>query len=251
VCLFGLVAVGMFIASATAIFELPRTYRTLADHGVRALATTTNCTRENCALTYTFAGHEHTNRYSNDLSQFCCANATLVLVDPKNPETMYTVRDVQHETNAGVGVVSILTALLGLFMTGMAVFFVMVLRRLPRQLPPPLGPPPPDLPPVNRALYSTLLVQEVLDDAAPLPGNRWFRVDRDKLTAGVETMRRNLAEIPGPKAQTLDLADRVARDIHAAPRIPLIGGARVRATDLSEQLDQIRMTVLDTMRSAN
>ena len=244
--LFVVGAVGMFIAAATAIFERPQTYRALAEHGVVTLATF-HCDRGDCDLTYTYAGHEYTNRYGNDLDQFSqWPPRTLVLVDPGHPATMFTVHDVQHGTNAGLGVFSVLTILIGLFFVGMAVMHFVALRNVPDR-PPPLVPPRWDASPKERSLYATDQVQDLLDRAYPLPGVQWYRVDRGDLAAGVEELRRNVAAIPGQRAEALDAADRVAQEVRAAPRIPIIGGARVRAFDLSEQLDQIRLAIVATM----
>lgn len=215
---------------------------------VPALATV-HCSPDSCELTYTFAGRTHTNDYSNELAQFChCAAATPVLVDPSDPATMFTVHDVQRGTNAGLGVFSVATIVIGLFFGGLAVFSFLTLRKLPSRPPPP-APPEPDASPMARALYATDHVQELLDRAYQLPGYTWYRVDQGKLAAGVEEMRRSIAEIPGPRARALDAADLVAREVRAAPRIPVIGGARVRAFDLSDQLDQVRFGIVDPMRN--
>jgi hypothetical protein len=245
----GVCAVVMFIAAATAIFERPRTYHALADHGVPALATA-HCGGDGCALSYTFAGRERTNDYNNDLAQFChCSAATPVLVDPGDPATMFTVRDVQRGTNAGLGVYSLATIVIGLFLSGLAVFTFRTLRNLPSR-PPAQTPPDRDAPPVARSLYATDQVQELLEQAYALPGSTWYRVDREELAAGVAEMRRSIVELPGPRAQALDAADRVARQVRAAARIPVIGGARVRAYALSEQLDQVRLAIVDAMRKS-
>jgi hypothetical protein len=241
--LFVVGAIGMFIAAATAIFERPQTYRALSDHGVVTLATF-DCDGDNCDLTYTYAGRTHTNRYGNDLDQFSHRPPrTLVLVDPNHPATMFTVHDVQHTTNAGLGVFSVFTILIGLCFGAMAAMFFVSLRNLPDP-PPPLVPPRWDAPPRVRSLYATDQVQELLDRAYPLPGYQWYRVDPHELAASVEEIRRNVAAIPGPRTPALDAADQLAREVRAAPRIPVIGGARVRAFDLSEQLDQIRFAII-------
>jgi hypothetical protein len=245
VALFGVVAAGMLVVAALAIFQRPQTYRSLADHGVRTLAAA-HCGRD-CELTYTFAGRTHTNRYSNDTDQFQRGAATPVLVDPRNPGTMFTVRDVDRGTNAGVGVFSLLILVMGLFLGGLSIYCFTWLRKLPAPEPPP-EPPRWDASPLARSLYATDEVQELLDRAYPLPGSTWFRVDRGELAAGVEEMRSRVAAVPGPRAPAVAAADRVAQAVRAAPRIPLIGGARVRAYDLSEQLDEVRLGVLRAMR---
>ena len=235
----GVLAVGMFIAAAVAIFEQPRAYRALADHGVRTTATA-RCDRDSCELTYTFAGREHTNRYGKDLRQFCrCPDPTPVLVDPSDPATMYTVRDVRRGTNAGVGVFSLTMIAIGLFFVGMMALSLSDLRNPPTRLP--QQPPPAfDRYPQARAVYATVRVRELLEVAVPLLGYTWHRVDRDELAARVEELRRSIATIWPPRPEALDAADRIAREVSAAPRIPVLGGARVRAGDLAEQLDEIR-----------
>jgi hypothetical protein len=250
--LFAVVAAGMFIAAATAIFEQPRIYRSLADHGVPTLASA-HCGGDGCELTYTFAGRRHTNDYGHDLSQFCrCPAATPVLVDPDDPATMFTVHDVEHGTNAGIGVYSVAVIGIGLFLAGLAALFFLTLRRLP-SAPPPLEPLAPDASPLARSLDAIDDVQALLDQAYPLLGPAWnpawYRVDRNRLTAGVEELRRRIAELPGPRAQALHVADRLAGEVRAAPGIPLIGGARVRAFDLSEQLDEVRLAIVTAARS--
>ena len=107
----------------------------------------------------------------------------------------------------------------------------------------------PDASPLARSLDAIDEVQALLDQAYPLLGPAWYRVDRDRLTAGVEELRRRIAEIPGPRAQALHVAERLASEVRAAPGIPLIGGARVRAFDLSEQLDEIRLAIVTAARS--
>jgi hypothetical protein len=249
--LLGVVALGMFIAAATAIVERPRTYRALADHGVPTLATAF-CGGDGCELTYSFAGRRYSNDYSRDLTQFCrCPAATPVLVDPSHPATMFTVRDVQRGTNAGLGVYSIATMLIGLALGGFAVFCFITLRKLPRHPPPPPSPPGWDASAIARALYAIEQVQELLDAARPLPGVTWYRVDPAELAARVAEMRRTITQLPGPRAQALDTADRVARVVDAAPRIPVIGGARVRAFDLSAQLDEVQLAVIEAMRTGS
>ncbi|MDP9258904.1 MAG: hypothetical protein M3Q31_20485, partial [Actinomycetota bacterium] len=253
--LFVVGAIGMFIAAAAAIFQRPQTYRSLADHGVLTLATV-HCGRDDCDLTYTYAGRKHTNRYGNDLDQFShWPPRTLVLVDPSHPATMFTVHDVHLGTNAGLGVYSVFTILAGLFFGGMALIFFVSLRNLPDPPPPPV-PPRWDASPMARSLYATDQVQELLDRAYPLPGYQWYRVDPHELAASVEEMRRNVAAIPGPQAQALDAADRVAQEVRAGPRIPIIGGAPrtsprpVRATRPDSARDHRRdLTCLMTLRA--
>ena len=249
--LFGLVALGMLIASATAMFELPRTYRALTERGVQTLAIVHDCGRDDCALTYTFAGRRHTSDYGHDLSQFCggrCAAPTPVLVDPDDPATMYTVHDVQRGTNAGIGVYSLATLLFGLCFAGGAIAMLIAARNTPSR-PPPLPPLAADASATARSLDATDKLQDLLDQARPLPGETWYRVDEGELAAGVDNLRGSLTQLAGPKAHALELADRLGREVRDAPRIPLVGGIRVRAWELAEQLDEIRMAIVSSARA--
>ena len=96
-------------------------------------------------------------------------------------------------------------------------------------------------------MFATEQVQELLERAYPLPGDQWFRVDRGELAAGVAEMRRSIAAIPGQRDEALDAADRIAREVRTAPRIPVIGGVRVRAFALSDQLVEVRMGIARAM----
>ena len=92
--------------------------------------------------------------------------------------------------------------------------------------------------------YKTPWARMLLEWARALPGSRWYRVDPGELARRVEAMRSSIVQLPGSRAQARDAADRVAEEVGAAPRIPVLGGVRVRAPALSDELDQVRLGVL-------
>jgi hypothetical protein len=128
VCLF-FVVFGAFEAWDS-YHRLPRVYASLRARGLPATARLVRCAPGigggrgvGCRLSLTFAGRERTWDYPEDAPQFerLAAGAAIpVLVDPRNPNTVYTVHDVDHRTNAGTspgfwyGIVLLVVGLAGL-----------------------------------------------------------------------------------------------------------------------------------------
>jgi hypothetical protein len=93
-------------------YRLPHRYAALRYAGVRATANLVRCAHGlgggngvGCRIRLSYAGHSRTWNYSEDSSQFerlPTGSAIPVLVDPKHTATVFTVRDVEQETNAGV-----------------------------------------------------------------------------------------------------------------------------------------------------
>ena len=91
--------------------RLPQEYSTLRSHGVRATATLVRCAPGlgggrgiACRVSLRFDGRLRVWTYPEDSAQFKGLGVGAgipVLVDPSNPNTVYTVRDVEHGTNAG------------------------------------------------------------------------------------------------------------------------------------------------------
>jgi hypothetical protein len=91
--------------------RLPHTYARLRAHGMPATASLVKCAPGigggrgvGCRVSLGFAGHVRTWNYPEDAHQFdgLRAGAPIpVLVDPSEPTTVYTVRDVERRTNAG------------------------------------------------------------------------------------------------------------------------------------------------------
>lgn len=91
--------------------RLPQRYARLRTHGVQATANLVKCAPGigggrgvGCRVSLRFAGHARTWDYPEDVRQFegLRAGAPIpVLVDASDPATVYTVRDVERQTNAG------------------------------------------------------------------------------------------------------------------------------------------------------
>jgi hypothetical protein len=81
--------------------------------GVRATATLVRCAPRldggngvGCRISLSYAGERRTWNYSENSRQFerlPTGAAIPVLVDPRHTATVFTVRDVEQETNAGIG----------------------------------------------------------------------------------------------------------------------------------------------------
>ena len=127
VCLF-FVTYGAFLAWDS-YHRLPRVYAALRARGVPATANLVRCAPGigvyhgvRCRLSLRFNGRLRTWDYSEDSAQFkglAVGAAIPVLVDPDNADTVYTRRDVEHTTNAGIspvfwyGVVLVVLGLAG------------------------------------------------------------------------------------------------------------------------------------------
>jgi hypothetical protein len=91
--------------------RLPHTYARLRTGGVQATANLVKCAPGigggrgvGCRVSLRFAGRVRTWNYPEDAHQFdgLSAGAPIpVLVDPSDPRTVYTARDVERRTNAG------------------------------------------------------------------------------------------------------------------------------------------------------
>jgi len=127
VCLF-FVTYGAFLAWDS-YHRLPRVYAALRARGVPATANLVRCAPGigiyhgvRCRLSLRFDGRLRTWKYPEDSAQFkglAVGAAIPVLVDPDNADTVYTRRDVEHTTNAGIspvfwyGVVLVVLGLAG------------------------------------------------------------------------------------------------------------------------------------------
>lgn len=106
------VVFGIFIVWHSLV-TLPQTYDKLVAHGVPATATLEKCAAGlgggrgvGCRLSLTFAGSARVWNYPENSRQFQglpVGSRVPVLVDSKNPRTVYTVTDVRARTNAGFG----------------------------------------------------------------------------------------------------------------------------------------------------
>ena len=110
-CLF---FVGLGLHSLwSSMVSLPATYRLLNESGVLTVATVDRCAPgigggrgKGCELSLTYEGARRVWDYPEDSAQFVGLPAGAqvpVLVDPRNPQTVYTVTDVRARTNAGFG----------------------------------------------------------------------------------------------------------------------------------------------------
>jgi hypothetical protein len=94
-------------------YRLPHRYAALRHTGVRATANLIRCAPRlgggngvGCRISLSYAGHRRTWNYAENSSQFerlPPGAAIPVLVDPKDTSTVFTVRDVAQETDAGIG----------------------------------------------------------------------------------------------------------------------------------------------------
>lgn len=119
-----------------AVSGLPTTYSRLRAHGVSATAMFAGCSGNlrlrNCRLALTFHGRTRRWRYPEDYRQFDrlpLGAPVAVLIEPRDPGTVYTVHDVDVRYDAGFsasavfGVVLAAAGFLGLA-------FLLWLRRL-------------------------------------------------------------------------------------------------------------------------
>lgn len=144
VCLF-LLGFGSYLIWKSEV-GLPAAYASLRSSGVRATADLVRCARGlnggrgvACELALDFDGYTRTWVYLEDSSQFngfLPGEPVAVVVDPNNPRTVYTVRDVEQGTNAGLrspllwyGVVLIVFGLAGF------AIFLWLTHRLRRSFP--------------------------------------------------------------------------------------------------------------------
>jgi len=127
VCLF-FVTYGAFLAWDS-YHRLPHVYAALRARGVPATANLVRCAPGigiyhgvRCRVSLRFDGRLRTWNYPEDSAQFkglAVGAAIPVLVDPNNADTVYTRRDVEHTTNAGIspvfwyGVVLVVLGLAG------------------------------------------------------------------------------------------------------------------------------------------
>jgi hypothetical protein len=125
--------------------RLPHSYARLRHAGVRTTANLVRCAPGigggrgvGCRISLRFAGHVRTWDYPEDSRQFerLPAGAAIpVLVDPSETTTVYTVRDVEHGTNAGLSspVLWLGIVFAGTGFAGLAWFLRLVGLRRPRR----------------------------------------------------------------------------------------------------------------------
>jgi hypothetical protein len=119
------------------LYALPRTYDRLQSSGVRVSATLGYVNppgidrfkdNDYYTLTYAFGGRSRTKNVFENWDQFDgvdLGQTVPVLVDPKDPDTAFSVADVRARTNSGIGLLSGLSLLI----------FVMCLYYLPEAVP--------------------------------------------------------------------------------------------------------------------
>ena len=99
-----------------AVSARPAVYETLEGRGVKADARVDyhevgfSGDDDYYSLTVTFRGSSYSTRYHNNYPQFESVRpggTVPALVDPENPEVIYTVTDVREGTNAGFGVLAV------------------------------------------------------------------------------------------------------------------------------------------------
>jgi hypothetical protein len=223
---------------------LPATYRTLRERGVLANARVVKCGRDDCTLSYVHAGRTHRNRYSHDGSQFDGRRLALVLVDPRHPSTMYTVRDVQRETNAGWSGLGVFCLLAVAFFGGLTFVFARALYRFV-----PVSELRPEVPtriPESRrlALEAIDATQDLLYDGTfPSRYEQSFRFDPEELAASVAYLRERLAALPAREELARGLGDEIARLVGEARPMRVIGGVRLDPGSLHLRLEQLRVRV--------
>jgi hypothetical protein len=122
----GLFFIGLGISTIVDAGQRPHTYAVLRDHGVRLDARFAGCGHVDrfdknerddvCRLTVRYLGRTRTWDYQDDYPQFdhiAVGALVPVLLDPNHPATVFTVRDVDTNDNAGV------FSITGLFGIGM------------------------------------------------------------------------------------------------------------------------------------
>lgn len=133
------VVFGVFI-SWHSLVTLPRTYDMLQAHGVPATATLEKCAPGigggrgvGCRLALSFDGTTRAWDYPEDSGQFQglpVGSGVPVLVDSKDPRTVYTVTDVRARTNTGFGPVAALGIVFVLAGVVIPIAIIRVKRRL-------------------------------------------------------------------------------------------------------------------------
>jgi len=112
---------------------VPARYDALERRGVPATATFAGCGRD-CSLRMTFRGVSRSWDYNFNHGQFDDLERgadVAVIVDPRNPSTVQTATDVRERTNAGFGLVLVLTATVGLIgLAGFPVLYVFARNHL-------------------------------------------------------------------------------------------------------------------------
>jgi hypothetical protein len=141
----GLLVAGMLVAlwmGRYSLYALPRTYDRLERSGVRVSATLGYVNppgidrfkdNDYYTLTYAFGGRERTKNVFEHWDQFDgvpLGQTVPMLVDPKDPDTAFSVADVRARTNAGFGLLSGVSLLL--FVMCLYYLFDPVSRRLSR-----------------------------------------------------------------------------------------------------------------------
>jgi hypothetical protein len=99
------------------LVDLPARYDVLEQRGVAATATFDGCDGHHCELQLTFRGASRSWDYDINHPQFRHLRAgdpVAVIVDPRHVQTTYTAYDVSNRTNAGVGVLLVFSAIVGL-----------------------------------------------------------------------------------------------------------------------------------------
>lgn len=129
-CVFLIALGGFMIWDSTT--RLPHRYDTLARRGIRTTAQLVTCAPgigggrgTGCRLAIRYQGRRRVWDYPENSSQFNGLSdgvSVPVLVDPHNPDIVYTVRDVEQRTNtegfALTGLIFIVPGALGLVATG-------------------------------------------------------------------------------------------------------------------------------------
>jgi hypothetical protein len=235
-CLVGMLA--LLGATWNTFVTRPAAYEALRHRGMLANARV-HCTHganDNCTLTYTYARHRHKNSYGNDYSQFGLNPYVLVLIDPEHPATMYTVHDVQRNTNTGFGVFGIF-CLLGIAGVGYATFWLG--RELRRFVPiTDLRPEPPAG--IPESCRSALLAIDATDDVlldGRFPWRTTLRYDARELAGALAYLRERLAAVPGLDPHQLD---------GLSPS--LAGHVRLDPEPVHERLDAVRLRVVAAAR---
>jgi hypothetical protein len=232
-----ILTLGAFAASWETLLARPAAYETLRTSGALANARV-NCSDDPCTLTYTYAGRTHKNGYDNDRRQFGPSRYALVLIDPKHPKTMYTVHDVQRNTNAGFGAFGIFCLLATV---GLAILTVILARAVRRFIPiTDLRPEASAGAPASAraALLAVYAAQDALYDGTLPSRAMTYRFDPDELDRAFADLSERLAAMPGLEPEVRAIPAELASRVRSAKRTPLIGGVRLDPEPLFAQLDR-------------